>query len=311
MVRFIVEVSVRALIAAPETVEGFRRADVPEPVPQPGQVLVDVRHVSLNYGEVRHVGAFPAGAVLGYDAAGHVTQAAENGTGPAVGERVVAFGPGTWAERAVFGTDSIAVVPEGLDLGQAAALPLVGITSLRTLRAAGSVLGRRVLITGASGGVGRLAVQLARLGGAHVIASVGSVQRGAGLTELGADEVVVGLEDVDRPVDVVLENVGGAHLVKAWSLLTPGGVLQSIGWASGEPAVFPPNSIFAHGAAKTLRSFGDAANPGPDLATLVDLAARGVISVEVGWRDSWKRVGDATRALLGRQVAGKAIMNID
>lgn len=301
----------RALIAAPETAEGFRLAELAEPVPQPGQVLVEVRHASLNFGEVRYLGFQPAGGVLGYDAAGYVVQAAEDGTGPAVGDRVVAFGAGAWAQRAVFGTDSVAVVPEGLDLAEAAALPLVGITALRTLRAAGSVLGRRVLVTGASGGVGRLAVQLARLGGAYVIASVGSAQRGEGLKALGANEVVVGLDGIDEPVDVVLENVGGGHLVTAWGLLKPGGSLQSIGWASGEPAVFPPNSIFAHGAAKTLQSFGDVSNPGPDLATLVDLASRGVISVQVGWRDSWKRVSDAIEALLGRRVSGKAVIDLD
>lgn len=223
----------------------------------------------------------------------------------------MAFGAGAWGQRAVFGTDSVAVVSTGLDLAESAALPLVGITALRTLRAAGSLLGRRVLVTGASGGVGRLAVQLARRGGAYVIASVGSAQRGEGLTALGAHQVLVGLDEVNAPVDVVLDNVGGAHLVTAWNLVKPGGTLQSIGWASGEPAVFPPNSIFAHGPAKTLQSFGDASNPGPDLATLVDLAAGGAITVQVGWRGSWTRLSDAIGALLGRRVNGKAVIDLD
>ncbi|WP_214413114.1 zinc-binding dehydrogenase [Sphaerisporangium fuscum] len=301
----------RALISAPETTEGYRHAEAPEPVPAPDQVTVEVRHASVNFGEVRHLGFQPAGTVLGYDAAGYVVQAAEDGSGPAVGERVVAFGPGAWGERAVFGTDSVAVVPEKVDLAAAAALPLVGITALRTLRDAGLVLGRRVLVTGASGGVGRAAVQLAKHAGAYVVASVGSPARGEGLAALGADEVVVGLDTVTEPVDVVLENVGGAHLVAAWGLLKPGGVLESIGWASGEPAVFPPNSIFALGAAKSLRSFGDAAEPGPDLATLVDLTARGVLDPGVGWRGSWTRFGEAVEALFGRRIPGKAVMDLD
>ncbi|GIH18604.1 zinc-binding dehydrogenase [Rugosimonospora africana] len=301
----------QALIAAPDTEDGIRLVEVSEPVPQPSQVLIEVRHASVNFGEVRYLGFQPAGSVLGYDAAGYVVQTAADGSGPAVGERVVAFGAGAWAQRAAFATDSVAVVPERLELAKAAALPLVGITALRTLRAAGSVLGRRVLVTGASGGVGRLAVQFARLGGAYVIASVGSAHRGEGLDALGAHEVVVGLDRISEPVDVVLENVGGEHLVTAWGLLKPGGSLQSIGWASGEPAVFPPNSIFAHGSAKTLQSFGDASHPRPELTTLVDLAARGVISVQVGWQDSWKRVGDAIAALLGRQVPGKAVIDLD
>jgi NADPH:quinone reductase-like Zn-dependent oxidoreductase len=95
------------------------------------------------------------------------------------------------------------------------------------------------------------------------------------------DEIVIGLDDIDTPVDLVLDNVGGGHLVTAWNLLRPGGILQSIGWASDEPATFPLNSIFAPGAAKTLRSFGDASLPGPDLATLAGLAARGTITAQV------------------------------
>ncbi|MEV0615748.1 zinc-binding dehydrogenase [Nonomuraea sp. NPDC050404] len=301
----------QALIAAPEGPHGFRFAEVPEPVPGPGQVLVEVRHASINHGEVRHIGFQPVGGVLGYDAAGYVVQAAGDGTGPGVGERVVAFGAGAWARRAAFDAGSVAVVPPSLDLAEAAALPLVGITALRTLRAAGSVLGRRVLITGASGGVGRMAVQLARLGGAHVIASVGSPERGDGLRELGANEIVVGLDDINAPVDVVLDSVGGGHLVTAWSLLRPGGSLQSIGWASDEPATFPLNSIFALGAAKTLQSFGDASHPGPDLAVLTDLAARGTIIAQIGWRGPWTDLPDAMTALLSRRVMGKAVLNID
>jgi NADPH:quinone reductase len=110
-----------------------------------------------------------------------------------------------------------------------------------------------VLITGASGGVARFAVQLAAHAGAHVIASVGSVARGQGLGERGADEVVVGLDELKQPIHVILDNVGGPQLVAAWRLLAPGGSLQSIGWTSGEPAVFPPYSTI--GPAKSISSF--------------------------------------------------------
>jgi len=86
-----------------------------------------------------------------------------------------------------------------------------------------------------------------------VIASVGSVARGEGLTKIGADAVVIGPEGVEHPVDVVLDNVGGPQLVRAWGLLAPGGNVQSIGWTSGEPAVFPPYSTV--GPPKSLTSF--------------------------------------------------------
>ncbi|MEU8216510.1 zinc-binding dehydrogenase [Micromonospora taraxaci] len=300
----------RAIVAAPDADEGFRLTEVPDPTPGPRQVLVDVRHAAVNAGEIRHLGLFPVGSVLGYDAAGYVVRGAEGGFGPREGDRVVAFGPGAWARRATFDVDSVAVVPAAVDLAEVAALPMVGVTVLRTLRASGPLLGRRVLVTGASGGVGRVAVQLARHGGAYVVAVVGSAARGAGLGELGADEVVVGLDGV-APVDVVLETVGGVQLVAAWGLLAPGGVLHSIGWASGEPAVFPVNSTFAPGAARTLRSFGDASAPGLDLAVLVDLVARGVLRSPIGWRGSWQWLGEAVDALAHRRVAGKVLLDLD
>ena len=188
---------------------------------------------------------------------------------------------------------------------------MVGLTALRTLRESGPLPGRRVLITGASGGVGRVAVQLARHGGAYVIAAVGSASRGDGLAALGADEVVVGLKGVGDPVDVVLDTVGGAQLVAAWGLLAPGGVLHSIGWASGEPAVFPVNSTFAPGASRTLRSFGDTTAPAADLALLVDLVAQGALRAPIGWRGSWRHLGGAIEALRERRVPGKVLLDLD
>ncbi|GAA3693721.1 hypothetical protein GCM10022224_068990 [Nonomuraea antimicrobica] len=207
-------------------------------------------------------------------------------------------------------TTAVAEVPGEVGLAQAAALPMAGVTALRTLRSR-PILGRTVLVTGAAGGVGRYAVQLAALGGAHVIASVGSPARAEGLAELGAHAVVVGLEGVDRPVDLVLDNVGGPQLAAAWELLAPGGGVQNIGWASGEPAVFEPYSLFSVGPAKTMSTFGDVHGLGPDLATLLAFVAQGRLSPEVDWRGTWDRVEEAARALLDRRVAGKAVLDVD
>ncbi|MFG2050798.1 zinc-binding dehydrogenase [Micromonospora sp. NPDC048935] len=299
----------QAIVAAPDARAGFRVTDLPDPTPGPGQVLVEVRHVGVNAGEIRHLDVWPAGAVLGHDAAGHVVRG--GGSGLREGDQVVAFGPGAWARLAAFDVDSVAVVPAAVDLAEMAVLPTVGLTALRTLRTSGPLLGRRVLVTGASGGVGRVAVQLARHGGAYVVAAVGSPARGVGLADLGADEVVVGLDAITDPVDVVLETVGGAHLVTAWGLLAPGGVLHSIGWASGEPAVLPVNSTFAPGAARTLRSFGDVAAAGADLGLLADLVARGALRSPIGWRGSWRRLEEAAAALRERRVAGKILLDLD
>ncbi|MGI8814964.1 MAG: zinc-binding dehydrogenase [Pseudonocardia sp.] len=163
----------------------------------------------------------------------------------------------------------------------------------------------RVLVTGASGGVGRYAVQLAALGGARVIAAA---RRGDGLAELGAHEVVFGVDGL-APVDVVVENVGGATLVGAWAALAPGGVLQSIGWTSGEPAVLPVYATV--GPAKSLVSFQAGVDFGTDLAYLLDLVAQGRLRVDVGWRGSWQQFDDAVAALLGRTFLGKAVLDHD
>jgi NADPH:quinone reductase-like Zn-dependent oxidoreductase len=90
------------------------------------------------------------------------------------------------------------------------------------LRAAGLAPGKRVLVTGASGGVGHFAVQIAAHAGAHVIASVGSPGRGDDLTGAGAGEIVIGLDGIDEPLDIVLDSVGGPTLTGAWDLLAPG-----------------------------------------------------------------------------------------
>ncbi|XXU91952.1 zinc-binding dehydrogenase [Sorangium sp. So ce1153] len=229
----------RALVHDPSQPRGLRSAEVPPPVPAPSQALIEVHAVSLNFGEVAFLSEMrKPGEVPGWDAAGVVVRAAADGSGPKEGARVAsfAFGGGAWAELRAVDTSDLGVVPDAVDLGAASTIPVAGVTALRALRALGPVVGRRVLVTGASGGVGRYAVQLARRAGAHVVAAVGSAARGEGLRALGADEVVVGLDAVKEPVFGVLDNVGGAQLAQALSLVERGGSVQSIGMASGEPS---------------------------------------------------------------------------
>lgn len=301
---------VRALVVDPSAPAAVRLAEIPDPVPGAGQVLVDVSHASLNYGDLNDARSsrVPAGGVLGSDAAGVVVQAAADGTGPAVGTHVVALTSGAFAERVAIDVGALAEIPKGLGLAQAVALPVAGVAALRSLRAAGLGPGKRVLITGASGGVGRFAVQLAARAGAHVIASVGSAPRGEGLAEAGAGDVLIGLEGLQRPVDVVIDSVGGPQLVAAWNLLAPGGSVQSVGWTSGEPAVFPPYATV--GPAKSLTSFVIEGDVGADLAVLAELAAEGAITVEIGWQGSWDRFHEAAEALRRRQIPGKAILEV-
>ncbi|AMW15470.1 alcohol dehydrogenase [Streptomyces qaidamensis] len=272
--------------------------------------MVDVSHASLNYGDLNDArsGRVPVGAVLGSDAAGVVIQAAADGTGPAVGTQVVALTTGAFAECVAIDVGALAEVPKGLDLAKAVALPVAGVAALRSLRAAGLGPDKRVLVTGASGGVGRFAVQLAARAGAHVIASVGSAARGEGLAEVGAAEVLIGLEGLQRPVDAVIDSVGGPQLVAAWNMLAPRGSVQSVGWTSREPAVFQPYATV--GPAKSLTSFVIEGDVGADLAVLTELAAEGSLTVEIGWQGYWDRFEEAAEALRGRRISGKAVLEV-
>jgi len=184
---------------APERI-AVRGVDPPQPAPD--EALVEVRAISLNRGEINRLAAAADGWRPGWDIAGVVTAAASSG-GPEVGAHVVGvLGVAAWAETVAVPVTQLAVLPDTISFVQAAALPVAGLTALRTLRLGRALLGSRVLVTGASGGVGRFAVQLAHRGGAHVTGIVGSEARAAGLRELGADAVVVGVGGIGTQIAV-------------------------------------------------------------------------------------------------------------
>ncbi|MDT5238388.1 MAG: NADPH:quinone reductase [Mycobacterium sp.] len=302
----------RAVVYDPQAPLNLRFDEVSPPVVADDEALIDVRAIALNFGEVRFIADVrQPGEVPGWDAAGVVVQAAADGSGPSAGTRVVTFnGAGGWAERRAAPTGNIAVLPDSVDFATAAALPVAGVTALQALRALGSVVGRRVLITGASGGVGRFAVQLAARAGAHVIAAVGSQPRGAGLVELGAAEVVVGLDGVTEPVFGVLENVGGPLLAQAFSLVGEGGSVQSIGMASNQPTTIDFEAERHRWTRKRLEPFTVREPFQADLNYLVELLATGQLDPQIGLRDSWDNVSGAAEALLDRRVAGKAVLDV-
>ncbi|WNG85879.1 zinc-binding dehydrogenase [Mycobacterium sp. ITM-2016-00317] len=302
----------RAVVYAPGAPANLDFGEVPEPDPAPDQVVVDVHAFALNFGEIHWIEhARKPGEVPGWDAAGVVARAAADGSGPPVGTRVVTFdAAGGWARQRVAATGNLAVLPESVDFAAAAALPVAGVTALQAIRELGPVVGRRVLITGASGGVGRFAVQLAARAGAHVVAAVGSPARGAGLRELGADEVVVGLDDVTEPLFGVLDNVGGPLLAEAFSLLGDGGSLLSIGMASGQPTTIDFEAERRGYTRKQLAPFNVRFPLDADMRYLVQLLADGGLDPQIGLRDSWDNVTAAAEALLNRKVAGKAVLDV-
>lgn len=303
----------KAIVFDPAAPHMFSFDDVPEPEPTaPDELLIEVRATSLNSGEVATVdNAENPGDIPGWDSAGVVVVPAADGSGPPAGTRVVgaAWSRG-WAQRRVLKSENVAAIPDSLDFETAAALSVAAVTAVQVVRRLGPVVGRRVLITGASGGVGRLAVQMAARAGAHVIAAVGHVDRAVGLPELGADEVVVGLDGVS-PVDGVLEHVGGAMLADAFGLLKDGGSVISIGAASGEPTTIDFEAQRMTLSHKRLEIFMTSWPVGEDLRYVTELAGRGLLDAQIGYRDSWRNLDAAIDALRGRTVAGKVALTVD
>ncbi|GAA1022629.1 oxidoreductase [Acrocarpospora pleiomorpha] len=307
----------RALIVDRSVPGGLRVGEVSEPVPAPNQALVRVTATSLNYGEVTQgIETAPEGTVLGWDAAGVVVQAAADGSGPSVGTPVVTLEEsGGWAEVRAVRTGWIGVVPERAEPSAISTIPVAAGTALRALHRIGPVLGRRILVTGATGGVGRYAVQLARLGGAHVIASTGDpAKHGEALRALGAHEVVSGPARVDGGLDGVLDMVGGPQLVEAFDQLGAKGTLVAVGHSSGDGESFPFGAMFS-GPERDDRSivtfmllFCDGL--GRDLVWLARQVADGVLSPEITWRGGWNDVSEAVSALVERRLHGKAVLDL-
>ena len=305
----------RALVADRSAASGVCLREAPDAQAGPGDALVEVRAVSLNRGEVRRLPERPEGTVPGWDLAGVVRGAAADGGGPPEGARVVGLASaGAWAELAAVPTDRLAELPDAVSFEAASTLPVAGLTALHALEAGGPLLGRRVLVTGAAGGVGRFAIQLAHRAGAHVTGVVGSPERGAGLRELGADELVTELTPEGDPFDLLLDSVGGASLAAALGRVAPQGTVVASGISSGRPTTFDVAPFYSRGGASLygLRVFDELErrSGARDLRLLVSELAAGRLDPQIAMTADWREPEAAMAALMDRPLPGKAVLTV-
>jgi NADPH:quinone reductase-like Zn-dependent oxidoreductase len=302
---------VKALVPTGQPDDLVRYDEVDEPSLEPDEALIQGEAFSVNRGETFLLFNPRQGWRPGKDVAGRVLVAAADGSGPRQGARVVGHPPAAgWAERVAVRTSSLAGLPDSVSAVTAAALPLAGLTAVRLLRRAGSVIGKRILITGASGGVGHYFVELAHASGAEVTAVSASRERGARLAELGAG-VVHDVADAEGPFDLVLESVGGDSAPRALAKLGKRGVFVWFGQASREPATFSFFDFFAGPESATLHHFHYADSDGPygaDLATLVRLVATGRLHPEIGREADWANTSATLGDLRDRKIRGKAVL---
>ena len=311
-----IEQTMKALINRGDGAVAVDLAEVPDPQPGPSEAVVGVGAVAVNRGELRLLGMRPHGWRPGQDVAGVVVMPAADGSGPAEGTRVVAWPEQEgWAQQVAVPTSHLATLAPEVSLAQAATLPIAGVTALRVLRLGGDLSSQRVLVTGASGGVGRFAVELAAGSGAEVTGVASNADRAAGLMDLGAGAIVYKMDDAEGPFDLILESAGGPSLVASIGLVAPRGTIAVFGNSSDTAAQVSFGDFRGKAGARIEAFFvyetGEPPTFGDDLKLLVDMIADGSLHPQIGVEAPWTEANQVFAALASREVNGKAVLLVD
>ncbi len=309
--------------------EVLRLEEVETPTPAQGEVLVKIAAAGINYADLaQRNGAYltrtQTPMTLGFEVAGTIVEHGPGVNSPPVGTRVIAFVNGGYAEYAIAPAAAVIPIPESLDFAHAAAFAVQGLTAYQTLRESGRLsAGESVLVQAAAGGVGTLAVQLARLMGAgKVIGTASSEQKLELVRRLGADAAINYTQDDwveqvkkatgGRGVDIVLEVVGGEVAETSLQCLAPFGRLVVIGAASGRRPQFSGVQLMY----KNLSVVGywlAAWMNRPDriaaaIAELMQYLAYGNLEIVVGHTFPLAQAAEAHRAIAERKTTGKVVL---
>jgi NADPH:quinone reductase-like Zn-dependent oxidoreductase len=304
-----------ALVADPSASPSLTLADVPEPSAEPGKVVVRMEAASVNRGEIRTAAAQPPGTVIGWDVVGTVVALGDGVNEFQVGQRVVGVAPngGGFAELVALPAVWTVPLPSSLDPVVASTLPIAGITAVNILRLPRVHAGDRVLITGAAGGVGYLAVQLALDAKATVTGQASSERRAAVVRDLGANAMIHPGDGspVDGEFDVVLEGIGGPMFRPLLRATVVGGRMVVFGNSANTESTIRVEDFYAKGM--TIYGFRIFQSVPPeqaakDLAALADEVAAGrlkcVVQATAPLADAIPLIHD----LYGRKVTGKVVI---
>jgi NADPH:quinone reductase len=313
--------SIRAVVVDPSSDARLVLRDVELPPAAPNDVTVRVTAISLNRGEVnRALSASEAGARPGWDFAGVVEAIAPDGSGPAAGTRVVGMLPtGAWAERVRAPSHAVAALPDGVSDAQAATLPVAGLTALHALRQGGLLLGRKVLIDGATGGVGHLAVQLAVTSGAIVYGHVRRPEQKAMIAEWCGDRIIVAADlraaASSGPYHLILDSIGGSALSAALTMLQPNGTCVHFGVSESPTTTIESGAFFRQGGVKLyglilFHELRQVEPAGPGLAVLAHEVAQRRLRPHIEIEAPWTDIAVIARRLIAREFVGKAVLHV-
>ncbi len=293
-------------------------AEVEDPAPRPEEATVRVSALSINRGEIRRAQNSPPGGRIGWDVAGVVEQAATDVNGPKEGQRVVGILQNrAWAELVAIPASNLALLPDNVSFQQASTLPVAGLTALYALDRANGLTGRKVLITGASGGVGNIGIQIAVNGGAEVTALVRQERHADSARQAGAHHVVA--DETGKaaaeygPYNHILESVAGEVLASAMTMVAPGGHIVVYGVSAAGPltvdsTVFLRSRMTISGLAVFTELHKETAAIG--LGRLVGMVSAGTLKPHIAIEAPWTEIGKVALQLIERSYPGKAVLTV-
>ncbi|MFP2906239.1 quinone oxidoreductase family protein [Pyxidicoccus sp. 3LFB2] len=309
--------------------EVLRLEDVPEPVAGPGAVRIRVRAAGVNFADTeRRRGLYdskvPLPRILGSEASGVVDSVGAGVDASWVGRRVVTLAKQSYAELVTAPEQELLPLPEHVSFEEGAGLLVQGLTAWHLVHTVGRLgAGQSVLIHAAAGGVGLLAIQLAKAVGARVLGTVSTEAKARLAREVGADGIILyGQGDVaeraralteGQGVELVLDSVGASTWKSSLDSLAPFGHLVSYGTASGAPPLVDVASLYEKSlkvSAYWLHTRHPPALQRHAREALGREMAEGRLQVRAGLALDLADAAKAHRQLEGRQTAGKVVLRV-